>query len=249
MNHYDLNGKHLVITGGATGLGLKVASRALSSGALVSLWDKSQISLQSAKETLENSERVNLIQVDVSDHASVVKAADLTAQIGLIDALINSAGIVGPNRLLVDYNIQDWQEVLNVNINGVFNCCREIVPYLLKSPAGRIVNIASVAGKEGNPTASAYSASKAAVIAITKSLGKELAKTNVLVNCVTPTAFQSAMLDAQSKEHVQYMLSKIPQGRFGLPEEVAALIVWLCTTDCSFSTGAVFDISGGRSTY
>ncbi len=249
MNHYDLNGKHLVITGGATGLGLKVAARALNSGAFVSLWDRSQLGLQTAKESLENLERVNLIQVDVSDHASVVEAAKLTSQFGQIDGLVNSAGIVGPNSLLVDYTVQDWQEVMNVNINGVFNCCREIVPYLLNSSAGRIVNIASVAGKEGNPTASAYSASKAAVIAITKSLGKELAKTNVLVNCVTPTAFQSAMLNAQSKEHVQYMLSKIPQGRFGLPEEVAALVVWLCTADCSFSTGAVFDISGGRSTY
>ena len=249
MNKYDLNGKHLVITGGATGLGLKVASRALDSGAIVSLWDRSQSGLVSAKELLNNEERVNIIKVDVSNHASVVSAAKLSSNFAQIDSLINSAGIVGPNKLLVDYTVQDWQDVMNVNINGVFNCCREIVPYLLKSSAGRIVNIASVAGKEGNPTASAYSASKAAVIAITKSLGKELAKTNVLVNCVTPTAFQSAMLDAQSKDHVQYMLSKIPQGRFGLPEEVAALVVWLCTSDCSFSTGAVFDISGGRSTY
>ena len=249
MNKYDLSGKHLVITGGATGLGLKVASRALDSGAIVSLWDRSQSGLVSAKELLNNEERVNIIKVDVSNHASVVSAAKLTSNFAQIDSLINSAGIVGPNKLLVDYTVQDWQDVMNVNINGVFNCCREIVPYLLKSSAGRIVNIASVAGKEGNPTASAYSASKAAVIAIPKSLGKELAKTNVLVNCVTPTAFQSAMLDAQSKEHVQYMLSKIPQGRFGLPEEVAALVVWLCTSDCSFSTGAVFDISGGRSTY
>jgi len=249
MNNYDLNGKHLVITGGATGLGLKVAARALDSGAKVSLWDRSKSGLESAKELLNIGEMVNLIKVDVSDYAAVVRAAKLTSQFGQIDSLINSAGVVGPNCLMVDYSVQDWQEVMNVNINGVFNCCRELVPYLLNSPAGRIVNIASVAGKEGNPTASAYSASKAAVIAITKSLGKELAKTNVLVNCVTPTAFQSAMLDAQSKEHVQYMLSKIPQGRFGLPEEVAALVVWLCTADCSFSTGAVFDISGGRSTY
>jgi NAD(P)-dependent dehydrogenase (short-subunit alcohol dehydrogenase family) len=249
MNKYDLNGKHLVITGGATGLGLKVAERALDSGAIVSLWDRNQSGLEFAKEFLDNAGRVNLIEVDVSNNESVVKAAKLTAQFGQIDSLINSAGIVGPNCLLVDYRTQDWQEVMNVNINGVFNCCRELVPHILRSSAGRIVNIASVAGKEGNPTASAYSASKAAVIALTKSLGKELAKTNVLVNCVTPTAFKSAMLDVQSKEHVQYMLSKIPQGRFGLPEEVAALVVWLCTADCSFSTGAVFDISGGRSTY
>jgi 3-oxoacyl-[acyl-carrier protein] reductase len=166
-----------------------------------------------------------------------------------IDALVNSAGITGPNSKLWDYSLEDWQQVMAVNLNGLFLCCREVVGVMRAANYGRIVNIASVAGKDGNPNASAYSASKAAVIALTKSLGKELADTGVRVNCVTPAAVKTAIFDQMSEEHIKFMLAKIPMGRFGLPEEIAALVGWLCTEDCSFSTGAVFDLSGGRATY
>jgi NAD(P)-dependent dehydrogenase (short-subunit alcohol dehydrogenase family) len=168
---------------------------------------------------------------------------------GPVDAVVNSAGITGPNTSMWTYPVEAWQQVMDVNIQGVFYCCREWAPHLKDRPAGRIVNIASVAGKDGNPNASAYSASKAAVMAMTKSLGKELAATNVRVNCVTPAAVKTAIFDQMTPEHIQFMLSKIPMGRFGTPEEVAALVTWLMTEECSFSTGAVFDLSGGRSTY
>jgi 2-dehydro-3-deoxy-L-rhamnonate dehydrogenase (NAD+) len=170
-------------------------------------------------------------------------------QNGRIDALVNCAGITGPNVKVWDYPVAQWQEVMQVNLNGLFYCCREIVPVMRDADYGRIVNIASVAGKDGNPNASAYSASKAAVIALTKSLGKELADTGVRVNCVTPAAVKTAIFAQMSEQHIQFMLSKIPMGRFGTPEEVAAMVAWLCTEDCSFSTGAVFDLSGGRATY
>jgi 3-oxoacyl-[acyl-carrier protein] reductase len=166
-----------------------------------------------------------------------------------VDALVNCAGITGPNVKVWDYPPEQWLQVMQVNLNGLFYCCREVVPLMRARNAGRIVNIASVAGKDGNPNASAYSASKAAVIALTKSLGKELADTGVRVNCVTPAAVKTAIFDQMSPEHIAFMLSKIPMGRFGTPEEVAAMVAWLCTDDCSFSTGAVFDLSGGRSTY
>jgi 3-oxoacyl-[acyl-carrier protein] reductase len=167
----------------------------------------------------------------------------------VVDALVNCAGITGPNVKVWDYPPEQWLQVMQVNLNGLFYCCREVVPLMRARNAGRIVNIASVAGKDGNPNASAYSASKAAVIALTKSLGKELADTGVRVNCVTPAAVKTAIFDQMSPEHIAFMLSKIPMGRFGTPEEVAAMVAWLCTDDCSFSTGAVFDLSGGRSTY
>ena len=166
-----------------------------------------------------------------------------------IDALVNSAGITGPNTKVWDYPVDAWREVMEVSVHGLFHCCREVAPLMRAQGWGRIVNIASVAGKDGNPNASAYSASKAAVIALTKSLGKELADTGVRVNCVTPAAVKTAIFDQMSAEHIAFMLSKIPMGRFGTPEEVAAMVAWLCTEDCSFSTGAVFDLSGGRSTY
>jgi 3-oxoacyl-[acyl-carrier protein] reductase len=171
------------------------------------------------------------------------------AEFGGIDVLVNNAGISGPNMPTWEYPLEDWRRVLDINLTGVFLCCRAIVPHMIASGYGRIVNVASVAGKEGNPNAPAYSASKAAVIALTKSLGKELARTGVVVNCVTPAAVRTAIFDQMSEEHVQFMLSKIPMGRFGQVDEVAALVGWLCTEECSFSTGAVFDLSGGRATY
>ena len=181
---------------------------------------------------------------------SVKRAVDETLKrSSRIDALVNSAGITGPNTKLWDYPVDDWRQVIEVNLNGLFICCREVVPAMRDAGYGRIVNIASVAGKDGNPNASAYSASKAAVIALTKSLGKELADTQIRVNCVTPAAVKTAIFDQMTEQHIAFMLSKIPMGRFGTPEEIAALVGWLCTEECSFSTGAVFDLSGGRSTY
>jgi 3-oxoacyl-[acyl-carrier protein] reductase len=193
---------------------------------------------------------VQTVVVDVSEHPSVVDAVLQTvASRPVVDALVNCAGITGPNVKVWDYPPEQWLQVMQVNLNGLFYCCREVVPLMRARNAGRIVNISSVAGKDGNPNASAYSASKAAVIALTKSLGKELADTGVRVNCVTPAAVKTAIFDQMSPEHIAFMLSKIPMGRFGTPEEVAAMVAWLCTDDCSFSTGAVFDLSGGRSTY
>jgi NAD(P)-dependent dehydrogenase (short-subunit alcohol dehydrogenase family) len=248
MNQLDLAERHVVITGGAVGLGFAVAQRVLLSGGSVTLWDRDAAALERAQGLL--GAYADTVQVDVADHASVVAAVARTLQkTSAIDALVNSAGITGPNVKLWDYPPEAWAQVQQVNLNGLFYCCREVVPHMRGRNAGRIVNIASVAGKEGNPNASAYSASKAAVIALTKSLGKELADTGIRVNCVTPAAVKTPIFDQMSPEHIAFMLSKIPMGRFGTPEEVAAMVTWLCTDDCSFSTGAVFDLSGGRSTY
>ncbi len=245
MNQLDMKGRHAVITGGAAGLGFAIAQRMLASGATVALWDRDEVALAGAAKALGAG--VATVQVDVTSHNSVVQAVAQTAP--KVDALVNSAGITGPNTALTHYPVDAWQQVMAVNINGIFHCCREIVPLMQKADYGRIVNIASVAGKDGNPNASAYSTSKAAVIGLTKSLGKELASTGIRVNCVTPAAVKTAIFDQMTPEHIQFMLSKIPMGRFGTPEEVAAMVGWLCTEDCSFSTGAVFDLSGGRSTY
>ena len=248
MNQLDMNGRHAVITGGATGLGYAIAQRMLASGASVTLWDRDTQAL--AKACAELGPKAHGVTVDVGEHASVVAAVGQTlTQSAVIDALVNSAGITGPNTSVWSYPVADWQQVMQVNLNGLFYCCREITPHMRERNYGRIVNIASVAGKDGNPNASAYSASKAAVMALTKSLGKELADTGVRVNCVTPAAVKTAIFDQMSPEHIAFMLSKIPMARFGTPEEVAAMVSWLCTEDCSFSTGAVFDLSGGRSTY
>ncbi|GDX58707.1 3-oxoacyl-ACP reductase [Comamonadaceae bacterium] len=248
MNQLDMNGRHAVITGGATGLGYAIAQRMLASGASVTLWDRDTQAL--AKACAELGPKAHGVTVDVGEHASVVAAVGQTlTQSAVIDALVNSAGITGPNTKVWSYPVADWQQVMQVNLNGLFYCCREITPHMRDRNYGRIVNIASVAGKDGNPNASAYSASKAAVMALTKSLGKELADTGVRVNCVTPAAVKTAIFDQMSPEHIAFMLSKIPMARFGTPEEVAAMVSWLCTEDCSFSTGAVFDLSGGRSTY
>ena len=229
MNQLDFAGRRAIVTGGLRGIGAAIVKRLQQSGAEVAVWD------------LDASPRV-----DVSDPASI---ADALKHPGKIDVLVNNAGIAGKNVPTVDYPIDEWQRVLRVNLTSQFLCCRAIAPRMVKAGYGRIVNIASVAGKEGNPNAVAYSASKAGVISLTKSLGKELAQTGVLVNCVTPAAAKTAIFDQMTEQHIQYMLSKIPMGRFVEVDEIAALACWLASADCSFSTGGVFDISGGRATY
>jgi len=248
MNQLDFNGRTAVITGGAAGIGFAIAQRLVASGGRVSVWDHNAAALDKAEARLTAG--IDTRVVDVADAASVDAAAQAAASaLGRIDALVCSAGITGPNTTTWEYPVDAWRQVMEVNVNGVFLCNRAVVPVMLKQDYGRIVNIASVAGKEGNPNASAYSTSKAAVIGLTKSLGKELAKTGIRVNCVTPAAVKTAIFDQMSQQHIDFMLSKIPMGRFGQVEEIAALVAWLCTEDCSFSTGAVFDLSGGRATY
>ena len=248
MNQLDFKGRHAVVTGGATGLGYAIAQRLIASGGTVTLWDRDDAAARQAAQAL--GAQTQAVAVDVAQHASVQAAVQATLKNSpRIDALVNSAGVTGPNTKVWEYPVQAWSDVFAVNVHGLFHCCREVVPVMRAQGWGRIVNIASVAGKDGNPNASAYSASKAAVIALTKSLGKELADTGVRVNCVTPEAVKTAIFDQMSAEHIAFMLSKIPMARFGTPEEVAAMVAWLCTEDCSFSTGAVFDLSGGRSTY
>jgi 3-oxoacyl-[acyl-carrier protein] reductase len=248
MNQLDLKGRHAIITGGASGLGYAISQRMLASGAQVTWWDVNADVMAQAAKTIGSE--VHCEKVDVTQHTSVVAAlARTVSKRGKVDILVNSAGITGPNVKLAEYPPEAWAQVINVNLNGTFHCCREAAAHMQGNSYGRIVNIASVAGKEGNPNASAYSASKAAVIALTKSLGKELANNGVLVNCVTPAAVKTAMFDQMTPEHIAFMLSKIPMSRFGNPEEIAAMVAWLCTEDCSFSTGAVFDLSGGRATY
>ncbi len=246
MNQFDLKGRHAVVTGGASGLGLAIAERLAASGATVTIWDVDENGARAAAGKLAG----HSVVADVSDLASVTRAVESTLKlVPAIDILINNAGITGPNDKLWDYPADAWRRVFAVNVDGVFNCCRAVVPSMRAKNYGRIVNIASVAGKEGNPNASAYSASKAAVIALTKSLGKELADTGIRVNCVTPAAVRTPLFAQMSQTHIDYMLSKIPLGRFGEPHEIAALVAWLATEECSFSTGAVFDLSGGRATY
>ena len=248
MNQLDFKGRHAVVTGAATGLGYAIAQRLIASGGSVSVWDRDEAAAQ--KAAIELGHGTQAVAVDVSQQPSVAAAVQATlAKAGRIDALVNSAGITGPNTKVWDYPVDAWRQVMDVNLTGLFICCREVVPAMRDRNYGRIVNIASVAGKDGNPNASAYSASKAGVMALTKSLGKELADTGVRVNCVTPAAVKTAIFDQMTPEHIAFMLSKIPMGRFGTTEEVAAMVGWLCTEDCSFSTGAVFDLSGGRSTY
>ena len=233
MNQLDFKGRTAVVTGGMQGIGAAIAKRLEASGAKVAIWD------------LDAGDRV-----DVADPASVAAATERTLKaLGRIDVLVNNAGIAGMNKPTVDYPVEEWERVLRVNLTSQFLCCRAVAPHMVKAGYGRIVNIASVAGKEGNPNAVAYSASKAGVISLTKSLGKELAQTGVVVNCVTPAAAKTAIFDQMTEQHINYMLSKIPMNRFVLVDEVAALVCWLASEDCSFSTGGVFDISGGRATY
>ena len=248
MNKLDFAGRTAAITGGAMGIGFAVAQRLVASGAHVALWDRDERALAQAKAALGSA--VSTWLLDVADGAAIDRVTRATADAhGGIDVLVCSAGITGPNVPLADYPVDDWKRVFEVNVHGVFLCNRAVVPIMQKKDYGRIVNIASVAGKEGNPNASAYSASKAAVIGLTKSLGKELAKTGIRVNCVTPAAVRTAIFDQMSQQHIDFMLSKIPLGRFGAVEEIAAMVCWLASEDCSFSTGAVFDLSGGRATY
>jgi 3-oxoacyl-[acyl-carrier protein] reductase len=248
MNQLDFKGRHAVVTGGATGLGFAIAQRLIASGGTATVWDRDEKGGAHAVEQLGKG--AFFVAVDVADHGSIQRAVQQTlAHSPRIDALVNSAGITGPNTKVWEDPVDAWKQVMDVNLTGLFMCCREVVPVMQGAGYGRIVNIASVAGKDGNPNASAYSASKAAVIGFTKSLGKELADTQIRVNCVTPAAVKTAIFDQMTEQHIQFMLSKIPMGRFGAPEEIAAMVAWLCTEDCSFSTGAVFDLSGGRATY
>jgi len=248
MNRLDFGGRRAVVTGGAAGIGLAVAQRLAGSGARVALWDRDATALATAKAMLP--EGAVTCAFDVADAAAVERATHETvAALSGIDVLVCSAGITGPNVSVADYPVEEWRKVFDVNVHGLFYCNRAVVPVMREGNYGRIVNIASVAGKEGNPNASAYSASKAAVIGLTKSLGKELAKTGIRVNCVTPAAVRTAIFDQMTQQHIDFMLSKIPLGRFGTVDEIAALVCWLGSEDCSFSTGAVFDASGGRATY
>ncbi len=249
MNEIDLKGRCAVITGGAAGIGLATAQRMAASGARVALWDRDQAAAEAALKSLSGTGHL-AVALDVSSESGVAAATQRTdGSFGAIDILVCSAGITGPNRTVADYGFDDWRQVFDVNLHGVFLCNRAVLPAMTRRDYGRIVNIASIAGKEGNPNASAYSASKAAVIGLTKSLGKELARTGIRVNCVTPAAVKTAIFDQMTQAHIDFMLSKIPLGRFGLVEEIAAMVAWLSSEDCSFSTGAVFDLSGGRAVY
>ena len=250
MNQLDLNGKHGIVTGGARGIGHAIATRLLRSGASVCLWDRDAEALQAAQASLAPLGRVITQTVDLTNPDAVSAAALATKQaFGSIELLVNNAGIAGVNGKLWEYTPEQWRAVVDTNLNAVFYVCRAVVPVMLEKQYGRIVNIASIAGKEGNPNASHYSASKAAVIGLTKSLGKELAQNGIIVNCITPAVIQTDILKQVAQYHIDYMLSKIPMGRFGKVEEAAALVAWLCSDDCSFSTGSVFDLSGGRATY
>ena len=246
MNQLDLNERHAVVTGGASGIGFAIAERLAASGATITIWDVDAAAAKKAATALASQALV----VDVTDFASVTRAVEDTLKIvPTVDILINNAGITGPNDKLWDYPVDAWESVFAVNVHGVFHCCRAIVPHMRENEYGRIVNSASVAGKEGNPNASAYSASKAAVIGLTKSLGKELADTGIRVNCVTPAAVRTPLFAQMKQSHIDYMLSKIPRGRFVETREIAAMVAWLCSAENSFTTGAVFDLSGGRATY
>ena len=249
-NQIDLKGRNAVVTGGAQGIGYAVAERLLASGARVALWDRDQALAEKAAASLSPNGSVIAVNVDQSNPAQVEAAAQQTlAAFGTIEILVNNAGIAGPNHPVADYPIESWEQVINIDLNGVFYCCRAVVPSMKQNGYGRILNVASIAGKEGNPNASAYSAAKAGVIALTKSLGKELAGQNIAVNCVTPAAAKTAIFDQMKQEHIDYMLSRIPRGRFLMVDEAAAMIAWLVSEDNSFTTAAVFDLSGGRATY
>jgi 2-dehydro-3-deoxy-L-rhamnonate dehydrogenase (NAD+) len=248
MNKIDLNNRTAIVTGGAQGFGRAIAERFVASGAKVAIWDHDQPLAEKTVKAIGDA--AIALKVDVTDTAAVERARDQTLKaFGKIDILVNNAGIAGINKTVWETDLEEWRKVLRINLDGPFICCKAIVPSMLSQGYGRIVNIASIAGKEGNPNAAHYSASKAGLIALTKSLGKELAQQNILVNAVTPAAARTAIFDQMTQQHIDFMLSKIPKGRFVLVEELAAMVAWLASEDCGFSTGAVFDISGGRATY
>jgi len=246
----SLQGKTALVTGGARGIGLATAQRLLREGACCVIWDRDQVAIDVAKAKLADDGEVTSDIVELAKPESVESAAgQVIDRHGHVDILVNNAGIAGVNKMLWDCTPQEWRDVIDIDLYGVFLCCRAFVPGMLKAGWGRIVNVASIAGKEGNPTASHYSAAKAGVIGLTKSLGKELADTNIRVNCITPAVIETEILKQCTQAHIDYMVSKIPMGRVGQAGEVAALIAWLSSDEVSFSTGAVFDISGGRATY
>jgi NAD(P)-dependent dehydrogenase (short-subunit alcohol dehydrogenase family) len=248
MNQIDLNGRCAVVTGGAQGFGRAITERFVASGAKVAIWDHDEALAEKTAKALGAT--VTAFKVDVSDPTAVEQATEATlAALGKIDILVNNAGIAGINKTVWETDLDEWRKVLRINLDGPFICCKAIVPSMVKQNYGRIVNIASIAGKEGNPNAAHYSASKAGLIALTKSLGKELAGYEIAVNAVTPAAAKTAIFDQMTQQHIDFMLSKVPKGRFVLVEELAAMVAWLASEECSFSTGAVFDISGGRATY
>ena len=250
MNQIDLKNKTAVVTGGAQGIGLAIAKVFLESGASVSLWDQDEKLVNETAHKLSSIGNVEAVVTDVSNLASVKNAVVQTQKsMGGIDILICNAGISGPNEKLWDYPPEAWQKIIDVNLTGVFNCLSAVTPLMIEKNYGRIVNVSSVAGKEGNPGAGPYSTSKAGVIALTKSLGKELAELDIAVNCITPAAAKTQIFDQMKEEHIQYMLNKIPRGRFLKVEEAASMVAWLCSAENSFTTGGVFDLSGGRSTY
>jgi 3-oxoacyl-[acyl-carrier protein] reductase len=248
MNRYDLDGQIAVVTGGAQGIGLAVARRLSASGAKLVLWDMDGALAAEAAAGLDGP--AEGAALDVTDPAAVAAAAQAVAAAhGRIDILVNSAGIAGSNGPVIDYAVEEWHRIVAVNLHGTFHCCREVLRVMAAAGYGRVVNIASVAGKEGNPNAAAYSSSKAGVMALTKSLGKEHAGADIAINCVTPAAARTRIFDQMSQTHIDFMLSKIPRGRFLEVDEAASMIAWLCTRENSFTTGAVFDLSGGRATY
>jgi 2-dehydro-3-deoxy-L-rhamnonate dehydrogenase (NAD+) len=247
-NSIDLKGRVAAVTGGAQGIGKAVTERFLASGAKVAIWDNDKALAEKTASALGKD--AIAVGVDVTDLGAVEKARDATLKaFGRIDILVNNAGIAGANATTWETEVEEWRKVMRVNLDGPFLCCKAVVPHMIQRNYGRIVNIASIAGKEGNPNAAHYSASKAGVIALTKSLGKELASHNIAVNCITPAAAKTAIFDQITEQHINFMLSKIPRGRFVAVEEIAALVAWVASEDNSFTTGGVFDISGGRATY
>jgi 3-oxoacyl-[acyl-carrier protein] reductase len=250
VNRIDLDGKRAVVTGGCQGIGRAIAERLLASGAAVALWDRDRQTVDATGAELAAQGRVHAVAVDVTDTGAIEAACEATNHaLGGIDILVNNAGIAGPNHVLWEYPIEAWREVIEIDLNAVFYCCRAVVPQMVAQNYGRIVNVASIAGKEGNPSASAYAAAKSGVIALTKALGKELATNDIAVNCITPAAARTRIFDQITSEFVEFMLSKIPRGRFVEVEEIAAMVAWLVSAENSFTTGAVFDLSGGRATY
>jgi 3-oxoacyl-[acyl-carrier protein] reductase len=249
MNHLDLKNRVAIITGGAQGFGLAISKRIIESGGKVVIWDIDENAVETALNEI-NSNDLSFKKVDVTNFEAIEKALlETENELGKIDLFVNNAGITGMNTKVWDYPLDEWKKVIELDLNSTFYCCKAVVPHMIKNNYGRIVNIASIAGKEGNPNASAYSTAKAGVIGFTKSLGKELADKNIAVNCVTPAAAKTRIFDQMTQEHIDYMLSKIPRNRFAKVNELASLVCWLLSEENSFTTAAVFDLSGGRATY